>query len=132
MYPWVWLWLPQIHYPLSGAVSQDIEPRAWFSSMVEPGAGDAEIERRAFAVASYGTQLGLLADVLIDIAEQTETLSPHAEQSLTQLRDIKSAVEKIKEAEYAARGLPRQPVEPMPTHVGSGLPEEMDVIVTRA
>ena len=26
MFPWLWLWAPQLHFPWSGDVAQDIEP----------------------------------------------------------------------------------------------------------
>lgn len=66
MYPWLWFWAPQVHFPWSGAVSQNIEPNTtWFSSLIKPGAGNAQIERRAFEVASYGRQFGLITEVLL-------------------------------------------------------------------
>lgn len=101
MYPWLWFWAPQVHFPWSGAVSQQIEPNtSWFSDLIKPAAGNAEIERQAFAVASYGRQLGLLTEVLIDVAEKTEELSPEAAKSLERLRMIKTSIESIKHAEY--------------------------------
>jgi hypothetical protein len=101
MYPWLWFWAPQIHFPWSGSVSQQIEPNtSWFSDLIKPAAGNAEIERQAFAVASYGRQLGLLTEVLIDVAEKTEELSPEAAKSLERLRMIKTSIESIKHAEY--------------------------------
>jgi hypothetical protein len=101
MYPWLWFWAPQVHFPWSGAVSQQIEPHtSWFSDLIEAGAGNAEIERQAFAVASYGKQIGLLTEVLIGVAEGTKALSPEAAASLARLREIKSAIDSLKRSEY--------------------------------
>jgi len=101
MYPWLWFWAPQFHFPWSGAVSQRIEPNTtWFSDVIKPGAGNAKIEEQAFAVASYGKQLGLLTEVLIGLAEQTKKLSPEAARSLARLREIKASIDAIKHDEY--------------------------------
>ena len=73
MYPWLWFWAPQIHFPLSGSVWQDYKPNTtWFSDLIKPESGNARIEERVFSVASYGTQLGLITKVLLEFAEQAE------------------------------------------------------------
>jgi hypothetical protein len=100
MYPWLWFWAPQVHYPWSGAISQNIHPNtAWFSDLIRPGAGNATIEQQAFSVASYGKQLGLITEVLIGVAEQAQPLSPEAAESLARLRKIKTAIDAIKDSE---------------------------------
>ena len=59
MFPWFWLWAPQLRLPFSGDVAQEIEPRLdWFFAGIKPQAGNARIEARAFDVATYGDQLG--------------------------------------------------------------------------
>lgn len=69
MYPWLWLWAPRFQFPWSGDVAQDIEPStSWFFGSIKPEAGNAKIEERAFAIASYGKQLGLITEVLMDLA----------------------------------------------------------------
>ena len=71
MIPFLYLHMaPQFHFPFSGAVSQAIDPDiAWFQNLIRPGAGNARIERRAFGeVASYGKQLGLITEVLLEQA----------------------------------------------------------------
>lgn len=106
MFPWfpsVWCWAPQVHFPWSGAVQQRIEPHtSWFAEQIPPEAGNARIEEQAFAKASYGRQLGLLTEVLIDVAAQAEGLQPQAEQALCRLRALKQEIDAIKQAEYAA------------------------------
>jgi len=103
MYPWLWFWSPQLHFPWSGSVSQNIEPNTtWFSDLIKPGAGNASIEEQAFSVASYGKQLGLLTEVLIEIAERSKGLSPEASKSLDSLREIKASIDAIKKVEYEA------------------------------
>ncbi len=103
MYPWLWFWAPQLHFPWSGSVAQNIEPNTtWFSDLIKPGAGNARIEEQAFSVASYGKQLGLLTEVLIAVAERSSELSPEAAKSLESLRKVKAAIDAIKDAEYEA------------------------------
>ncbi|MBC3919354.1 hypothetical protein H8L32_17825 [Undibacterium sp. CY18W] len=96
MYPWLWVWSPQVHFPWSGNVAQKIEPRTWFNAMIPPVSGDAEIEAQVFNAASYGTQLGLIIDILLDIVKETEDLSPKASASLKELSVLKSKIEDIK------------------------------------
>jgi hypothetical protein len=101
MYPWLWLWAPQIQFPWSGDVVQDIEPTTtWFFSGIKPGAGNARIEQKAFAVASYGKQLGLLTEVLIELAEKNPGDSAASARSLGELRRIQAEIEQIKDVEY--------------------------------
>lgn len=101
MYPWLFFWAPQVHFPWSGNVSQDIEPNTtWFTDLIQPGSGNARIEEKAFAVASYGKQLGHLTDLLIEIAEQSKALSPDALKTLDNLRKIQASIEAIKSTEY--------------------------------
>ena len=105
MFPWLWFWAPQIHFPWSGDVAQRIAPNTrWFFAGIPGNAGDAEIEEKAFSVASYGRQLGLITDVLIDLAEQVGARSAEATASLERLKSIRAQIERIKRAEYAARG----------------------------
>jgi hypothetical protein len=107
MYPWLWFWAPQIHFPWSGSVAQNIEPNTtWFSDLIKPDAGNARIEQQAFGVASYGTQLGLITDVLLELSK-TGTLPDKAAQALEELRRISSRIDTIKrdERESASRQL---------------------------
>ncbi|MFZ6711902.1 hypothetical protein [Undibacterium sp. TC9W] len=49
MYPWLWVWSPQVHSPWSGSVAQSIEPNTtWFYNMIPPVSGDAGIEAQVF------------------------------------------------------------------------------------
>jgi len=105
MYPWLWLWAPQIRLPWSGDVLQDIDPTTnWFFGSIKPDAGVARIEQKAFEVASYGRQIGLLTDVLIELADQNVKgtgPSDAAAKALDELKRIRSEIEKIKTREYA-------------------------------
>ena len=86
MFPWLWFWAPQVHLPWSGNVAQDIEPStSWFFRGIRPQSGDGEIEERAFAVASYGRQLGLITEVLLELAEQLAPASPQGGEALARL-----------------------------------------------
>lgn len=72
MYPWLFLWAPQLQLPFSGDVAQRIEPRTqWFFDGIDTASGDPVIERKAFEVATYGRQLGLITELLLDMAAQT-------------------------------------------------------------
>jgi len=104
MYPWLWLWAPQMNFPWSGDVAQEIEPStSWFFRGIRPAAGDAEIEEKAFSVASYGKQLGLITEVLIDVAEQVSTQSAESTESLNRLKLIQEAIDRIKTMQRASR-----------------------------
>jgi hypothetical protein len=106
MYPWLWLWAPQLHFPWSGNVAQRIEPNTeWFFEGIKPGAGNPRIEQKAFDVASYGKQLGLITDILIDLADRVRPTSDLAALSLERLKTIRNEIERIKTAEYASRAL---------------------------
>lgn len=103
MVPWLWLWAPQVQLPWSGNVVQDIEPTTtWFFDGIKPGAGNASIEEKAFAVASYGKQLGLLTEVLIELAEKNLGATARSAKALAELKRIQAEIEKIKEVEYDA------------------------------
>ncbi|HEY6512701.1 MAG TPA: hypothetical protein VI032_12010 [Burkholderiaceae bacterium] len=101
MYPWIWIWAPQVRLPWSGDVVQDIDPSTtWFFKGIQPGAGNARIEEKAFAVASYGKQLGLLTEVLIELAEKSPDGGAACAESLKELKRIQAEIQKLKEAEY--------------------------------
>jgi hypothetical protein len=105
VYPWLWFWwAPQLHFPWSGNVAQRIQPDTrWFFQGINPSAGDPEIEEKAFSVASYGRQLGLITEVLIEVAEHADIKSAEALASLERLKRIRAEIEQIKRAEYTAR-----------------------------
>jgi hypothetical protein len=97
MFPWLWLWAPQVHFPWSGSVAQQIAPDTdWFFAGIEPRAGDARIERRAFGVATYGKQLGLITEVLLALAEEAPPASKGARESIARLKKIRDEIERIK------------------------------------
>ncbi len=105
MFPWLWFYSPTIHYPWSGGVAQQIEPTIdWFFKGIDPSSGNARIEKKAFDVASYGRQLGLVAEILVDLAEQQPAaeLSPQAQTALQRLKDIQADIERIKQDEAGA------------------------------
>jgi hypothetical protein len=100
MFPWFWLWAPQVHFPWSGSVAQHIAPETdWFFAGIAPEAGDARIERQAFGVASYGRQLGLITEVLLALAQETPPASPQARESIARLQRIRDEIEQLKQAD---------------------------------
>jgi hypothetical protein len=98
MNPCFFFWAPQLTMPFGGSVAQRIEPDTqWFFNGIPPSAGDPAIERKAFDVATYGRQLGLITEVLVDLAEQTPPRSAKGQKSLKRLREIQARIEQVKE-----------------------------------
>ena len=95
-----WTWSPQIHFPWSGGVMQQIDPDlTWFSQWITPGAGNAAIEEKAFnSVASYGKQLGLITEVLLALVDETHMAAEPG--AVDELRRIQSRIEMLKTVEY--------------------------------
>ena len=94
MIPSLWYWAPQFQFPFSGDVRQRIEPD--FFSGIDTDAGNADIEREAFDIASYGRQLGLITEVLLSLAGKNTVTRAKAEESLARLKDIHDKVEAVK------------------------------------
>jgi hypothetical protein len=98
MIPWLYFWAPQVHYPFSGDVAQRIDPSTqWFFDSILPTAGDAQIERKAFDIASYGRQLGLITELVIAIADEVQPASDKAQESLRRLKRIQTEIDRLKE-----------------------------------
>ncbi len=98
MNPWFFFWAPQVTLPFGGSVAQRIEPDTrWFFGGIAPGAGDPEIERKAFDVATYGRQLGLITELLADLAEQAPPKTAKGQKALKRLREIQLRIEQVKE-----------------------------------
>ena len=97
MNPWQLFWAPQFHFPFGGSVAQRIEPNTnWFFGTIQPGAGDGVIEKKAFEIASYGKQLGVITDLLLDLAAITKPSTEEGERALDTLRDIRKKIEELK------------------------------------
>jgi hypothetical protein len=98
MFPWFWIWTPRFNYPWSGNVAQDISPdTTWFFGSIKPQAGNGEVEKEIFEeVASYGTQLGLIMEVLLSHASADTIDAGKAAESLTRLKEVHAAIEKVK------------------------------------
>ncbi|WP_173766509.1 hypothetical protein [Nitrogeniibacter mangrovi] len=97
MVPWFFLWAPQVFLPLSGSVAQHIEPDTnWFIDTIGPEAGDAAIEREAVGVASYGRQLGLISELLLDLAAQQPPATEDGRAAQARLADIQVRIARLK------------------------------------
>ena len=102
MHPWLVFWAPQLTLPFGGNVAQRIEPNTnWFFDSIAATAGDPAIERQAFEVASYGRQLGLITEVLLDLAGQKAPTTAKGKKSLKRLQQIQSRIEQLKEKDAA-------------------------------
>jgi hypothetical protein len=97
MYPWLWFWAPQFYFPFSGSVAQRIEPDTrWFFDGIRPEAGNADVERQIFDVASYGRQLGLITEVLLSRTSEDAVAPEQAARSLARLEGVYREVETVK------------------------------------
>ena len=101
MYPWLWFWAPQIHFPFSGALSQTVEPNtSWYFGAIAPRAGNGAMEEHiATDVASYGRQLGLITEVLLSLTNGDTIDAKKAEESLKRLKKIYHEIEQAKSAD---------------------------------
>ncbi|MBC5786086.1 hypothetical protein H8N03_24320 [Ramlibacter sp. USB13] len=98
MFPWFFFWAPQVTLPFGGSVAQQIEPdTSWFFAGIPQDAGDPRLERKAFEIASYGRQLGLLTEVIMDLAAQTPPATAQGRKSLQRLREIQLRIEEVKD-----------------------------------
>lgn len=103
MNPWLVFWAPHLYLPFSGSVAQRIEPNtSWFFDSIAPSAGHARIEKKAFEVASYGRQLGLITEVLLDITKKSPPNTEEGRESLRRLRAIQAEIEQLKEQDADA------------------------------
>ena len=94
MFPWMNPWLYAFKAPWSGDVDQNIAPvTSWFSPELEFNfAGSKAIESEVVAqVASYGKQLGMLSEAVMEIAEGKPG------QSLKDLKKLMTEIDKIKD-----------------------------------
>jgi hypothetical protein len=101
MFPFFWLWAPQVRLPFSGDVAQDIEPSLdLFFAGIKPRSGNARIEAKAFDVASYGDQLGVITQLMLEWAQRLPADDQAASEPLRELREIHARIEAIKDEEY--------------------------------
>lgn len=95
MFPWL-MWSPSYYFPLSGAVTQDIETD-WFDREITSESGDANIEKEIFRdVASYGTQIGILNEAVLALAEELKPESLENNEALKKLNTLQENVKRIK------------------------------------
>jgi len=97
MIPWNWMWAPEIRFPLSGNVKQDIEPDVdWFFDSIKPGAGSGRVEKEVFEVASYGRQLGLIMDVLVSSVTEASLHDDRARRAHHELVKLHEKIDAVK------------------------------------
>jgi len=84
---------PQVHWPFSGSVTQDIHP----SLLLKARSGDTEV-RVLREVASYGKQIGVLSDLVLALvgSVQHKTFDKDGEHALEQLREMVEDIQRIK------------------------------------
>ncbi|MDH3227503.1 MAG: hypothetical protein OEM67_10510 [Thermoleophilia bacterium] len=94
MNPWFFPWWGLFEGPLSGDVTQDISPvTSWFSPQLELHfAGDRRIEAEVVAdVASYGRQLGILSEAVLELAGGKKG------DAVARLQELAAKIEAVKE-----------------------------------
>jgi len=87
---------PQVHWPFSGSVTQDIHPS------LLARAGNDQVELRVLReVASYGKQIGVLSELLLGLTRQLPAgaLEDEARHALDQLREMGLNIERIKQGQ---------------------------------
>ena len=103
MFPWLWFWAPQIHFPWSGSVAQQIEPNlGWFFGAIRPESGNGAVERDAFDVATYGKQLGLINEALLGLSGRGAVTPAQANLALDRLEEIRVKIESLKKRRSAS------------------------------
>ncbi|BFM14692.1 hypothetical protein R50073_08750 [Maricurvus nonylphenolicus] len=110
MFPWMFPWPDLNKWPLSGNVTQDISPiTSWFSPQLEVNfAGNRQLEGSVVAdVASYGKQLGIVSEALLEVA--------HGEKG--------SAVEKLEALVKQIEAVKQQHKHALGSQVKAGLEE---------
>jgi 3-deoxy-D-manno-octulosonic-acid transferase len=97
MNPWLFPWWGLFKWPLSGDVTQDIAPNtSWLSPQFEFNfAGNRRIEATVVAdVASYGKQLGILSEAMLELADGKNGLAVERLKALTdQIDEVKHQYE---------------------------------------
>lgn len=91
-----WNFNPTVHWPLSGAVTQDISPSLLFR------AKDTEVETRVLReVASYGRQIGKLSEVLLAVVGTLPKgkLDEATRETVRELQVIGENIKRIKQGE---------------------------------
>ena len=87
---------PQVNWPFSGSVVQDIHPS------LLARAGNDETELRVLReVASYGKQIGVLSDLVLGVAKRLPagTLDDEAAHALEQLDRMSRSIRRIKDGQ---------------------------------
>jgi len=109
--------MPDVNLPLSGAVTQSIEPwTSWFSAFgsqiglinVNLGSSAApEVEKDVISkVASYGRQLGRIEEALVVLLKHFHPrgeLTPGEERSIRALQRMIEEIEDVKKARRGGR-----------------------------
>ncbi len=98
MYPWLFLWAPQYHFPWSGAVKQEISPETIWGA-IPANAGDGAVEEDVFKLAaSYVKQIGILSDIVQSLTDEVagKPRTGKAVHATAQLNKTVKDVEAIK------------------------------------
>lgn len=87
---WAPHWAPQLHFPLSGAVTQDIY------AAIPATAGSAAVEREVAGLASYGRQIGWLTEAVLGQQAGGPVTPAQADEARGKLVRLQADVERIK------------------------------------
>ena len=93
MNPWLFPWWGQLKGPLSGNVTQDIAPvSSWLCPQFEFNfAGNRRVEAEVVAdVASYGKQLGILSEAMLELADGNKG------EAVDRLKKLTNQIDEVK------------------------------------
>lgn len=99
MNSWTNPWWNMLKPPFSGDLTQDISPMTnWWSPQIELNfAGNRHVETAVVRdVASYGKQLGIISDVLLQLTENDNS------KAVEQLRKVTAEIEAVKQKQLTA------------------------------
>lgn len=104
MFPTSVEYAPVVHLPWSGGPRQMVAPHTeWLFGRISPGGGDGRVEQRVFEeVASYGKQLGLVSELLLEVVDE-DALPERSKRTLARLREITERIEAVKHQERRGR-----------------------------
>lgn len=98
MFPWFWFWQPQMNFPLSGNVTQDLAPdvHALYFAGIPAKAGDGALERSIAEAASYGRQLGWLTELVLAQAGSDKVSADQGKAAQARLEGLLDQIDHIK------------------------------------
>lgn len=94
MFPWMWIfYAPQYRFPWGGDWAQQVDTDTVVRALTPGGSGNAQVEKQALGIASYGRQLGWLTEALL--GNQSGADSAAQQQGALALQRLREAQQRI-------------------------------------